>query len=98
MRTVPRARPARPAWWWRASASWGDRSRGRSIAPVTALVGVDRAPALRRARAAGVIRTGFTDLAAAPAPGPIVLVLAAPPRATVRLLAQAARRGLAGTS
>jgi prephenate dehydrogenase len=54
------------------------------------VVGVDRTAVLRRARAAGVIRAGYTDLAAALA-GADVLLLAAPPRATLRLLAQAAR-------
>jgi prephenate dehydrogenase len=54
------------------------------------LVGVDRAAVLRRARAARVIRAGFTDLAGTLGRADL-LVLAAPPRATLRLLAQAAR-------
>lgn len=56
------------------------------------VVGVDRAAVLRKARSARVIRRGFTELAAALSRADL-LVLAAPPRASVRLLAQAARRG-----
>jgi prephenate dehydrogenase len=54
------------------------------------VVGVDRASVLRRARAAGVLSRGFRSLEPA-LEGASLLVLAAPPRASVRLLRRAAR-------
>ena len=55
-----------------------------------AVVGVDRRAALARARAAGVLAAAFTSLEAALEDAD-VLVLAAPPRASLLLLRRAAR-------
>ena len=59
------------------------------------VVGVDRPAALGRARAAGVLAAGFTSLEGALA-GAGVLVLAAPPRASLLLLRRVARRAPTG--
>jgi prephenate dehydrogenase len=55
-----------------------------------AVVGVDRPAALRAARAAGILAAAFTSLEDALV-GADVLVLAAPPRASLRLLRRVAR-------
>jgi prephenate dehydrogenase len=54
------------------------------------VAGVDRPRVLRQARGARALSAGYASLAPA-LPGAEVLVLAAPPRATLRLLRQAAR-------
>ena len=54
------------------------------------VVGVDRPAALRRARAAGILSAAFSSLEPA-LRGAHLLVLATPPRATLRLLARVAR-------
>ena len=54
------------------------------------VVGVDRSTVLRRARAKGALSRGLISLEAA-LRGASVLVLAAPPRASLRLLRRAAR-------
>ena len=59
------------------------------------VVGVDRRPALARARAAGVLAAGFTSLERA-LEGARVLVLATPPRASLVFLRRAARLGPKG--
>ena len=59
------------------------------------VVGVDRPAALGRARAAGVLKAGFTSVEEALA-GAGVLVLAAPPRASLLLLRRVARRAPKG--
>lgn len=59
------------------------------------VVGVDRPAALRRARAARILSAGFTSIEPALADADI-LVLAAPPRASLRLLRRVARCAPAG--